>query len=100
MDKDKLLGDRFWFYSRAVKRAADIALGAVALAVAAFALANLNGSPFRTWEQLNEWFFPSVVAGLLATVGIVLMLRGVVFGGAPPGHWRLRDMLIIAAVVV
>jgi TctA family transporter len=100
MSTDELIGGRFWLESRAVMRTSDIALGAIALAVAAFSLTNIDGSPFRSWERLNEWFFPSVAAGLLATVGIVLMVRGAVFGGAPPERWRLGDMLIIAAAVV
>src|SRR5262249_35347470 len=100
MSTDELIGGRFWLDSRAVKRISDIAMGATALAVAGFALTNIDGNPFRSWERLSEWFFPSVVAGLLAAVGIVLMIRGAVFGGAPSERWRLRDMLIIAAAVV
>ena len=100
MSTDELIGSRFWLGSRAVTRTSDIALGATALAVAAFALTNVGGSPFRSWERLNEWFFPSVLASLLACVGIVLMVRGAISSGAPPERWRLRDMLIIAAAVV
>jgi len=94
------MGNRSRLDPRSVKCASDIGLGATALAVAVVALTNIDGSPFRSWERLNEWFFPAIVAGLLATVGIVLTVRGVVFGGASPECWRLRDMLIIAAVVV
>jgi len=100
MSTSELVGGRFWLDSRSVMRTSDIALGAIALAVAAFALANIDGSPFGSWERLNEWFFPSVVAGLLATVGMVLAMRGVVFGGAAPERWRLGGMLAIAAAVV
>jgi Tripartite tricarboxylate transporter TctA family len=100
MSKDELIGSRFWLDSRAVTRTSDIALGATALAVAAFALTNIGGSPFASGERLSEWFFPSVVASLLASAGIVLMVRGAISGGAPPERWRLRDMLIIAAAVV
>jgi hypothetical protein len=47
------MGSRFWLNSRAVARTSDIVLGAAALAVAAFALSNIGGSPFRSWERLN-----------------------------------------------
>jgi TctA family transporter len=100
MSTDQLMGSRFWLNSRAVARTSDIVLGAAALAVAAFALSNIGGSPFRSWERLNEWFFPSVLASLLASVGFVLMVRGAISGGAPPERWRLSHMLIIAATVV
>ena len=99
MSTDELVGSRFWLDSRAVMRTSDIALGATALSVAAFALSNIGGSPFRSWERLNEWFFPSVLASLLAIAGIVLMVRGAISGAARPERWRLRDMLIIAAGV-
>jgi TctA family transporter len=99
MSTDELIRGRSWLDSRAVMRTSDIALGAIALAVAAFALTNIDASPFGSWERLNQWFFPSVVAGLLASVGIVLVVRGAIFGGAAPERWQLRDMLIIAAAV-
>ena len=56
-------------------RTSDIALGAIALAVAAFSLTNINGSPFRSWERLNSGFPLGRCRFALATVGIVLMVR-------------------------
>jgi TctA family transporter len=77
-----------------------MALGGVALAVATVALANINGSPFGPWSRLNEWFFPSAVAALLAIIGVVLVVRGFVSGGTRPERWRLRRLLVIAGAVV
>jgi len=100
MKADEFIGGRTWLVARTVKHASDIALGGIPTAAATIALANINRNPFGHWEHLNEWFFPSVVGGLLAIVACVLMVRGAVFGGAQRKRWRIGGMLIITAAVV
>src|SRR5262245_8337431 len=100
MKTDEFIGGRTWLVAGTVKQISDIALGGIAIAAATIALANINRNPFGHWDRLNEWFFPTVVGGLLAIVAFVLMLRGAAFGGVHRERWRIRDMLIIAAAVV
>jgi TctA family transporter len=55
---------------------------------------------FARWEDLDAGFFPTVLGGLLAVVGIVLLVRGGIFGGARPARWSLQGLAIIAAAIV
>ena len=82
-----------WLDGRAARRVSDIALGATLVAVAALAIANVSGNPFRT--RLDTWSFPAVVAGLLVLVGFILIIRGSFLGHRQPARWSLRALVII-----
>jgi TctA family transporter len=89
-----------WLDAGAVRRASDIALGCVVLVVGAVAILNAPPMSFMRWEDLDAGFFPTVLGGLLVVVGIVLLVRGSIFGGARPARWSLKGLAIIAAAVI
>jgi TctA family transporter len=84
----------------AIRRASDIALGCVLLVIGAVAILNAPPMSFMHWEDLDAGFFPTVLGGLLVVVGIVLLVRGSIFGGARPGRWSLKGLAIIAAAII
>lgn len=90
-----------WLDARAIRIASDIALGCVVLAVGAVAILSAPAAAisFSEMEGLDAHFFPTVVGGLLLTVGIVLLVRGSFFGGARPGRWSLKGLAIIVAAI-
>lgn len=89
-----------WLDGRAARRVSDIALGATLVAVAALAMANVSGNPFRTWPRLDAWFFPAVVAGLLVVVGLVLIVRGSFLGQRQPERWSLGALVVVTTLIV
>src|SRR5262245_59551307 len=89
-----------WLDARATRIASDIALGCVLLIAGAAAILNGPALSFADPENLGAGFFPTVVAGLLVAVGIVLLVRGSVFGGGRPARWSLKGLAIIVATIV
>lgn len=89
-----------WLDERAIRIASDIALGCVLLVAGAVAILNAPALSFANPENLGAGFFPTVVAGLLVAVGIVLLVRGSVFGGGRPARWSLKGLAIIVAAIV
>ena len=89
-----------WLDASAVRRASDIALGCVLLVVGAVAILNAPPMSFMRWEDVDSGFFPTVLGGLLVVVGIVLLIRGSIFGGARPARWSLTGLAIIAAAII
>ena len=94
-----------WLDSRVV-RASDCILGMIALAAGTVALRVSPLSSLWDWlqsgadpQKIPIMLDPTIIAALLAVVGIALIVRG--WDGSPPlRHWRLRDLLIIAAIIV
>jgi len=96
--RDNVAGP-YWLDSDAVQRASDIALGAVLAGVATLAIANVSGSPFGHWDRLNEWFLPATVAGLVVIVGIVLLIRGILFGHRRLAPWSFKGILNVVSII-
>jgi TctA family transporter len=78
----------------------DITLGAILVAVAALAIANVPDNPLRTWPRLDAWFFPAAVAAPLAVIGLVLIVRGSFLGHRQPERWNLVTLLTIGVLVI
>jgi Tripartite tricarboxylate transporter TctA family len=91
-------GERYsWLEARAVRNASDIVLGGVLLAAAAAAILGSRGLSFGTWREPGAGFFPTVVAALLASIGILLLARGAL-RRASHMRWTERQIVLVAEV--
>lgn len=88
-----------WLDAGARQTASDIALGCVLLVAAAVAYFGAGDMPSGRGVQLGPGFFPSLVGGLLLATGVVLLIRSIVFGTAPPVRWSLRELAIIVVAI-
>lgn len=59
----------------------DVVTGALFLAIALVFLTHAYGLPFGTWRRVGPGVFPTLVAALLALLGLGITLRGVIAGG-------------------
>ncbi len=85
-----------WLDASAIRKASDLALGCILLVIGAVAI--LNAPPI--WEDFDLGSFPTVTSGLLLAVGIILLVRGSVFGGTRPARWSLKGLAVITAAIV
>jgi TctA family transporter len=85
-----------WLDASAIRKASDLALGCVVLVIGAVAI--LNAPPI--WEDFDLGSFPTVISGLLLATGIILLVRGGVFGGTHAARWSLKGLAIIAAAII
>ena len=85
-----------WLDASAIRKASDLALGCVLLVIGAVAI--LNAPPI--WDDFDLGSFPTVISGLLLAVGIILLVRGSVFGGTRPARWSLKGLAMITAAIV
>ena len=92
--------DHIWLDGQAAQRVSDITLGAILVAVAALAVANVPANPLLTWPRLDAWFFPAAVAALLVAVGLVLILRGSLLGHGQPERWSVGALIVVSALVI
>jgi len=90
-----------WLETDAIRRASDIALGAILLIVGALALWFAPDRSAGGEMGPGAGFFPAVVAGLLCIVAVVLLAR-VAFRRSPPPvrPSRLLYVAIVAAAIV
>lgn len=70
------------------------------VAVGAFAVVVAQGYPMGSALKMGPAYFPSVLGALLALVGAVAMLRGVVRPGEAVGRFVWRDLLLIVSATV
>lgn len=89
-----------WLDARAVRRASDIALGCILAAAGAVATLSAPASFSGRQRALDAELFPTVVGGLVLVVGVVLLVRGSIFGGGRPARWSLTGLALIAAAIV
>jgi Tripartite tricarboxylate transporter TctA family len=92
-------GSRSWLDDGAIRSASDIALGVALIAAGTLVIANGGGTSFSRLDQLDGWFFPTAVAGLLVLVGVVLLLRGGFPRSAQPASWSPVELLIIVSTI-
>jgi TctA family transporter len=90
-------GPYAWLEASAVRNASDIVLGGILLAVAAAAVVGSRGLSFGTWGEPDAGFFPTLVAWLLAVVGILLLARGAL-GRVPYMRWKAGQIVLVAAL--
>jgi len=90
-----------WLETDAIRRASDIALGAILLIVGALALWFAPDRSAGGEMGPGAGFFPAVVAGLLCIVAVVLLAR-VAFRRSPPPVRPSRPLYvaIVAAAIV
>src|SRR5262245_21556825 len=89
-----------WLDAGPVRRDSDIALGCILLLSGAVAILLAPATSLASWNRLGAGFFPTVIGGLLLAVGIILLVRGSVFGGGRPARWSARSLMIVAAAIV
>jgi TctA family transporter len=78
-------------------RYSDIALAGVSFALAALAIARINGEVFPSPDGLSSWTFPAVIAGSLILVGAFLLVRTGLFRAYPSVRWSFKALIVIAA---
>jgi TctA family transporter len=70
------------------------------LSAAVAAFAGATALPFRNLDLPGSGFYPVVIAGLLALVGLLLLARGILVGTAPPERWNPITLAIVAAAII
>lgn len=58
-----------------------------------------QGGPTRPLKGMDAGFFPVVIGVLLLVVAVALLVRGSFIRRAPTARWRLRTLVIVAAVI-
>jgi TctA family transporter len=99
MPQDQYATRHAWLDATAARTASDIVLGIVLVGAAAVAFLGVGDAPLGRLGQVGPGFFPAVIGGLLALVGLVLLVRGALVGTAPPQRWSLSALAIIVAVL-
>jgi TctA family transporter len=90
-----------WLETDAIRRVSDIALGVLMLIVGVFALLYAAGFyPIGSLRRLGPGYFPTLAAGLLCVVGVVLLLRAALRRSPPVRRSRLLQVAIVAAAIV
>src|SRR5262245_28298772 len=100
MQVDEAAGPYAWLGANAVRTASDVVLGVVLLSAAAAAFAGATDLPFRNLNLPGSGFYPVVIAGLLALVGLLLLARGILVGTAPPERWNPIALATVAAAII
>jgi TctA family transporter len=100
MRKDQAAGPYPWLDASAVRTASDIVLGVVLLSAAAAALVGAGDLQLGRLDRPGPGFFPAVVAGLLALMGLLLLARGILVGTAPPERWNPIALATVAAAII
>lgn len=93
-------GDGHWLESAALRRASDLALGALLLLVGLFALAHVGSYPVGTLRRMGPGAFPALVGGLLCIVAVVLLARGALRRSPPVRRTSPHHIAIVVAAVV
>jgi TctA family transporter len=89
-----------WLETDPIRRISDIALGVIMLVIGALALWVARDYPSGSLTRVGPGMFPTVVAGLLCLVGVVLLLRAAL-RRSPPGVRRSRPLYVaIGAVAI
>jgi len=56
--------------------------------------------PFGNSARMGPGYFPTLISGLLITLGVLVALRGVVVEGHKPGNFHFRPLFLVLASVV
>ena len=88
-----------WLDAGAVRTASDIALACVLLGAAAAALLGAATGLGDRFGRTGPGFFPAVVGGSLAAVGLILLVRGLLIRLAPPERWRLATLAVVVVAI-
>jgi hypothetical protein len=55
--------------------------------------------PYGTAARMGPAYFPTVVAGLLAALGLFIAVRGLAAGGGTAGRFHFRPLILVLAAV-
>jgi TctA family transporter len=99
MRTDQAAGPYAWLEASAVRTASDIVLGTILLSGAAATFLSAGDLPIGRLDRLGPGFYPAVVAGLLALVGLLLLARGILVSTAPPKPWNPIALAMAAAAI-
>jgi len=85
---------------RIVRAPRDFCAGALLVAAGIAALVIGRGYRLGTLLSMGPGYFPRIVGGLLAGLGLAVMLASFRANGAPLSAWRLRPLLLVLASIV
>jgi TctA family transporter len=89
-----------WLEASAVRIASDIILGTTLLCAAAAAFLGAVDLSIGRLDRLGPGFYPAVIAGLIAPVGLLLLARRILVGTAPPERWNPITLATVAAAII
>jgi hypothetical protein len=78
----------------------DFWAGVMFIAFAAVALYVSRDYSLGTAVRMGPGYFPMLLAGVLALVGAVLVVRSLVIAGDPIGHVHVLPLVVVAVAVV
>lgn len=55
--------------------------------------------PFGTAARMGPAYFPTIIGGMLMTLGLIIALRGIVVKGSGVGNFHLKTLLLILASI-
>ncbi len=73
----------------------DFYSGILLIAISAFAINYVRTLSIGTVTEMGSGFFPMALATILAGMGVLLTIKGVVVGGAPVGKIHFRPLFFI-----
>ena len=73
----------------------DVWAGAMLIATGLAAIVIAHDYPFGNAFRMGPGYFPSVLGGVLALFGIVLMVRGLRSNEQITGGWSLRALIVL-----
>ncbi|HXF87573.1 MAG TPA: tripartite tricarboxylate transporter TctB family protein [Xanthobacteraceae bacterium] len=86
--------------NRDIRNNKDFWAGAMLIAVGVATVVIARDYPFGTVSRMGPGYFPSVLGGILALFGLVLLARGLRGGETIVGGWSIRALIILPASFV
>ncbi len=83
-----------------IRNSKDFWAGVMLIAVGIAAVLISRDYPFGTASRMGPGYFPSVLGGILALFGLLLLARGLRGGEKVAGGWSLRALIILPASFV
>ncbi len=83
-----------------IRDSKDFFSGLIFLFFGGFAAIGARSYPLGTAARMGPGYFPTVLGGLLALLGAVIMARGLGVSGDPAKGWVLQPLLLVLAGVV
>jgi hypothetical protein len=83
-----------------IRSSKDFCAGIMFVAIGGTGMGIAQAYPFGSAARMGPGYFPSLISGLLVTLGLFISLRGLVVDGHKLGNFHFKPLLLVFASVV
>jgi len=83
-----------------IRSSKDFSAGMMFIAFGVAGMGMAQAYPFGNSARMGPGYFPTLISGLLITLGILVALRGVAVEGHKLGNFHFRPLVLVLASVV